>query len=129
MAHPNEVLIRDAYAAFGCGDLGALQFCFDSDVRWHVPGRSPTAGDYRGAARVVDAIGSLVGLTGGTLRLRVHDVLANDSHAVALLTEYAERDGRRFEGKVTHVIHFQDGTATEVWSQYTDLYSHDEFWA
>jgi ketosteroid isomerase-like protein len=42
MAHPNETLIRDAFAAFGRGDMDALRNqCFAEDIRWHVPGQEP----------------------------------------------------------------------------------------
>ena len=50
--------------------------------------------------------------------LELHDVLANNEHAVALYTARAEREGGRLE----------DNTVTEVWTQPTDLYTHDEFW-
>lgn len=49
MAHPNEDLVRDGFAAFGRGDIDALRDrYFAGDIRWHVPGRSPVAGDYDG---------------------------------------------------------------------------------
>jgi hypothetical protein len=45
VAHPNEDLVREGFAAFGRGDMDALrkQF-FADDVRWHNPGRSPISG-------------------------------------------------------------------------------------
>ena len=38
MAHPNEDLVREGFAAFGRGDMDALrkQF-FTDDVRWRTP--------------------------------------------------------------------------------------------
>ena len=40
MAHPNENLVQEGFAAFGRGDMDALrkQF-FTDDVRWHNPCR------------------------------------------------------------------------------------------
>jgi hypothetical protein len=47
MAHPNEDLVREGFAAFGRGDLDALRDqYFAESLRDHVPGRSPIAGDY-----------------------------------------------------------------------------------
>ena len=45
MAHPNEDLVREGFAAFGRGDMDAMrkQF-FAEDVRWHVSGPSSLAG-------------------------------------------------------------------------------------
>ncbi len=36
MAHPNEVLVREALAAFSQGDMDALRNqYFAEDIRWH----------------------------------------------------------------------------------------------
>jgi ketosteroid isomerase-like protein len=48
MAHPNEDLVREAYAAFGRGDMDALRDkYFAENVRYHVTGRSPSPGTMR----------------------------------------------------------------------------------
>lgn len=67
MAHPNEDLVREGFAAFGRGDMDALrkQYWTD-DVRWHIPGRSPFAGDYEGPEPVIQAFARLFELSGGT---------------------------------------------------------------
>ena len=45
MAHPNEDLVREGFAAFGRGDMDTLRKqLWTDDIRWHVPGRSPFAG-------------------------------------------------------------------------------------
>jgi len=130
MAHPNEDLVREGFAAFGRGDIDALRDrYFAGDIRWHVPGRGPVAGDYEGVAQVVEFFGRLVELSGGTLRLELHDVLANDEHAVALYTVRAEREGRRLEDNTVNTFHMRDGRVTEVWTNTPDLYATDEFWS
>jgi len=130
VAHPNEDLVREAFAAFGRGDLEALQRqYFAEDIRYHFPGRSPMAGDYEGVAEVLEFFGRAFELTGGTLRLEMHDVIANDEHAVALFTARAERAGRRLEDHTVQVSHVRDGKVTEVWLQPGDLYAGDEFWS
>ena len=130
MAHPNEDLVRAGFAAFTRGDIDALRAqYFASDIRWHVPGRSPLASDYAGAAQVVEFFGRLFELSQGTLRLELHDVLANDEHAVALYTVRAEREGRRLEDNMVATFHVRDGKITEAWTQATDLYASDEFWS
>lgn len=130
MAHPNEDLVREGFAAFGRGDIDALRDqYFAGDIRWHVPGRSPVAGDYDGVAQVVEFFGRLFELSGGTLRLELHDVLANDEHAAALYTVHAEREGRRLEDNTVNTFHMRDGKVTEVWTHTTDLYAIDEFWS
>jgi ketosteroid isomerase-like protein len=130
MAHPNENLVREGIAAFQRGDLDALQHqFFAEDIRYHVPGRSPVAGDYQGAAQVIELYGRLFELSGGTLRVELHDVVANDEHAASLITLRAERAGKQLEDNTVQTFHIRDGKATEIWTHTTDLYAVDEFWS
>ena len=124
MAHPN------GFAAFARGDMDALrkQYWAD-DIRWHVSGRSPLAGDYEGAEQVIELFARLFELTGGALSIELHDVLANDEHAVALFTARAERAGRQLTDNMVQTFHMRDGKVSEVWTQATDLYAQDEFWS
>jgi ketosteroid isomerase-like protein len=127
--HPNITAIRKGYDAFNKGDMETLIPLFDEAVVWHVPGRSPLASDYDGVAQVIEFFGRLFELSQGTLRLELHDVLANDEHAVALYTVRAEREGRRLEDNMVATFHVRDGKITEAWTQATDLYASDEFWS
>jgi hypothetical protein len=53
MAHANEDLVREAFAAFGRGDIDAMQDqYFAPDIRWHFPGRSQLAGEFHGPQEV-----------------------------------------------------------------------------
>ncbi len=69
----------------------------------------------------------LVELTDGTLSLELHDVLANDEHAVALVTVRGERAGKQLNDNMVETMHIRDGKVSEVWVQPTDLYAVDEF--
>jgi uncharacterized protein len=130
MAHPNEELMRGAFAAFMRGDMEALQNTyFAEDVRYHVAGRSQVAGDYEGVGAVLGLFARLFELSGGTLSLEVHDVLANDDHAVALFAIRAERDGRKLDDNEILTAHITpDGKAAEVWTVASNAYVFDEFW-
>jgi uncharacterized protein len=130
MAHPNEDRTREAYASFGRGDFDALknQFWAD-DIRYHVPGRGPTSGDYEGVDQVLGFFQQTFELTGGTVRIELHDVLANDEHAVALLTMRAERAGKQLETNVVQVAHIRDGKTTESWLCPADPVAIEEFWS
>ena len=55
MAHPNETLVREAFEAFGRGDLDTMQKQYwTEDIRFHVLGRGPLAGDFDGSAAVLE---------------------------------------------------------------------------
>jgi uncharacterized protein len=130
MAHPNEDLVREGYAAFGRGDIEALQSRFFApDITWHFPGRSPFGGDYTGMAEVLDWLGRSFEASGGTIRIELHDVIGNDEHVVALTTVRAERAGRQLADNSIQLFHVRDGKATEVWTHPADLYASDEFWS
>ena len=130
MAHPSEDLLREGFAALERGDMDALrnQF-FAADVRWHAPGRSLISGDYEGIEQVLQFFARLFELTGGTLSLELHDVLANDEHAVELVTVRGERAGKQLNDNMVQISHLRDGKAYEVWNQATDQYAQDEFWS
>jgi uncharacterized protein len=130
MAHPNEDLVREGFAAFGRGDMDALrkQF-FADDIRWHVPGRNPLAGDYEGPEQVIQYFTRVFEATGGTLGIELHDVLANDNHAVALYTVSGERAGKQLTDNEVLVYHFRDGKVSEAWTHATDQYAADEFFS
>ena len=115
MAHPNEELLRRGYEAFATADLDTVFSLFADDMVWHAGGSSPLAGDYRGHAEIMGFFGKLVELTGGTFRLNIHDVLANDTHGVVLVTAYAERDGQPLAAREANIWHLKDGKATEFW--------------
>jgi ketosteroid isomerase-like protein len=128
VAHPNEVLAREANAAFSRGDMDAMSQYWAEDILWHQPGRSLLAGDSEGVAQVLELFGRVFELSGGTLSAELRDVLASDEHAVMLLTLRAERAGKHFEDSTVQVIHIRDGKATEIWNYPADQYGWDEFW-
>ena len=127
MAHPNEDLLRSAFDAFAKGDMDTLRELTDQDAVWHVPGRSQLAGDYRGVDAILGFLARTMELTGGTFRAELHDVVANDEHAVALYVTRAEREGRTLETKNVLVNHMRDGKFTETWALSDDQYAGDEF--
>jgi hypothetical protein len=128
MAHPNEDLLRRGYEAFSSGDMQTLGELFADDIVWHVGGRNQLSGDYRGTQEVFNLFGSFAQLTGGTLRIELHDVLANDEHAVALQKVTGEREGRTLDDNGVGVYHVREGKVTEAWFHPGDAYDLDEFW-
>jgi len=54
-AQENVQIVKDAYAAFGRGDIQGLLALFAEDIEWIVPGEGwPLAGTYRGHAGVAE---------------------------------------------------------------------------
>jgi uncharacterized protein len=127
MAHPNEELVRKGFDAFSKGDMDTLRELFDQDAVWHAAGRSPLSGDHRGVDAILGFFARTMELTGGTFRVELHDVLANDEHAVSLYVARGEREGRTLEDKSVLVSHVRNGKLVETWGFSEDQYALDEF--
>ncbi len=130
MTQPNEDLVRAASAAFGRGDLSALKdHYFAENIVWLIAGTGPLAGDYEGIAQVMGVLGKISELSGGTVQPELHDVLVSTDHTVALATIRAERSGKQLQLNLVHVIHSENGKATEVWTHSCDpAAAAAEFW-
>jgi ketosteroid isomerase-like protein len=130
MTQPDEDLAWAASSAFGRGDFSALQNQFFAEnIVWHVAGTGPLAGDYLGIAQVMGVLGKISELSRGTVETDLHDVLVSNDHTVALVTIRAERPGKQLQLNLVHVIHAENGKATEVWTYSSDPSAAAEFWA
>ena len=124
--HPNEELLRREYEAFAREDLAVLDEIFADDIVYHVPGNNPFSGDYHGKASVFRLFRED---RRASFRSEIHDVLANDRHAVALTSVHGTRGDRVLEDITVHVVHVVGGKITEAWFFPGDQAASDEFWA
>jgi ketosteroid isomerase-like protein len=116
VAHPNEARFREGYELFGKGDLETLRRdFFTEDTVWHTAGNNALTGDAVGIDAVMENFMKTFQLSGGSFKTEIHDVLANDDHGVVIGNASAERDGKMYEWKYTHVVHFKDGKVSESW--------------
>ena len=127
MAHPNEDRMRKGYEAFAAGDFATLDELFDDNIVWHTPGNNSLSGDYEGKQAVYDFFGKIMEVTGGTFRLELHDVLANDEHGVALAVATGQREVKSLEDRQVQVFHLRGGKVTESWNHPGDQSAVDEF--
>ena len=128
--HSNVEQARRGYAAFGSGDLATLSELIADNAVWHAQGVGPLSGDYHGRDQIFGFFGRLAEETGGTFRLDVHDILANDEHTAVLATLTASRNGKSIEVPVVNVTHNDgNGKITEFWTSTTDPQAALDFWA
>ena len=129
MAHPNEELVRRGFDAFATGDVDTLRELLDQDAVWHAPGRNSLAGDHQGIDAILGFFARTMEVTGGTFRVELHDVVANDEHAVAIYVSRGQREGRTLDNKNVLVSHIRNGRLVEAWQLSEDQYAADEFLA
>jgi ketosteroid isomerase-like protein len=127
--HPNAEFVRQGYNAFIAGDMEWLNQHFDDTIVWHEAGNNQFSGDYRGRDEVFAHFAKLVAFA--TPEFDIHDVVANDDHAVALVTLTGTKPGgESYTGKFVHVFHVSSGDEQRVlesWIMNEDQAAVDAF--
>ncbi len=118
--HPNSTLMRGLFESFAAGDVAAMETAFDEDVTWHAPGTNRFSGQFRGRPAAMQRLAEMRE-AGLSTTFDVHDVVANDEHAVALAHLHLEvADGRRYDQPQVQVAHIRDGRIVEFWTMNQD---------
>jgi ketosteroid isomerase-like protein len=123
--HPSATLIREGLQAFNRGDVQAMADMLADDVEWHEIGR---AEPIRGKAALA-ALYSGPPEPDADITTEVHDVVANDEHAIALVTATARRGSRSFTYRTAEIYHVRDGKVTARWAFSDDTAAIREFFA
>ena len=128
MTHPNLDLARSEMEAAIRGDFEGMLAHYSEDVVLHYPGHNPLSGTYSGKEGLrewVLRIDQLLG-TGGSFVRTLHDILANDNHAIQLVSVQARRaDGRSASWNAAVVMHVREGKICEIWLNIDDPYAVD----
>jgi len=129
-AHPNAAVVREGFDRFAQGDMAGLVGLFADDAVWHVPGSNAMAGDYRGRDAIVAFLRRTAELTGGTYRVELLWVVADDEHTVAVYRAQGERAaGRTLDIEQALLIELRDGHWADIRAQPIDQAAFDSFWA
>ena len=123
--HPNAVIARRLMDAFDSGDMQVMDGLIADDVVWHEIGVSePRRGK---AALAAAAPGG--GAVDYTITGALHDVLASDDHAIALVDATATRGGKTLKYRTAEIFHLRDGKITERWAFSDDTAAITAFFA
>jgi uncharacterized protein len=128
-AEENERMIRKLMAAYASADVATINALVSDAVIFHVPGRNPLSGTYRGKDAVFGYLAKVAEISesedGG---YDLHAVMADDDHVVTLVTGTIENSGVRFVRPTVHVFHVDGAQVTEFWEASLDQHVEDEFW-
>ena len=129
MPHANALLLEKLYADFAKGDFeSVLAVCADQ-ITFQVPGKSRLSGKFDKSSFSKGFAAKMMELSGGTVQLEVHDILASDRHAAVLATDRLTRNGKAVEYRTVHIWRFENGKPV-AWYEYPrDLYQYDTIWS
>jgi len=127
--HPHIARMRDAYLAFGKGDLAALQEIWSPELLWHAPGKSPIAGTYEGVPAVLGFLREVLELTQGTFRAKPQTFCAGDDRGVAVVRLTGQREGRSLDVINAQISRFDGDRIVEFRDTSSDLDALDRFFA
>ena len=123
MAHPNEDLVRKGSEALAAHDYDTFLTFQHEDVVVHAPMNQTL----RGHDEIKQNFEQMDSMLDSPSDLTVHDILANDEHAVVLAKVSATKGGKTIDMDQVIVIHVEDGKAKEVWVHLTDPQAAAEF--
>ena len=128
MAHPLEAIIREAYGAFGRGDIeGYLKPCND-EFAFIIPGSGGISGTYVGKQGLYELAGKAMAITDGTFHEEVEEVLASDEYAVVLARHRFTRQGASKDYRTAHVYDVREGKLAECFEQPRDSARFHDAW-
>jgi ketosteroid isomerase-like protein len=129
VAHPNEEIVRDLYAAMERGDGRALAQALRPDTRWIIAGHGELAGTCVGGDAIFGFWRRVARETGGGLRLSLRDVLANDTRAVALVDVVGVRGEATLRAPQVVVFELEEDRICEARFICEDQAAYDAFWS
>ena len=129
--HPNVALVRRAMQAMNEMDMSKadeemaiVEAFMADDIVWHEIGRAePRRGKDELRAAMFDFPSDT------KFHYELHDVLANDEHAIAMGTATVTRGDESIEYRTAEIFHIRDGKATERWAFSDDTAAIEAFFA
>jgi uncharacterized protein len=116
---------REMYAG---GDLQPVEELLAEDVTWHVPGRAPIAGDYRGRQEVTGYFRRRRELAGGAITIAKHGETHHEEALVQLADGRAALAGEEVVWRTAGVYRVADGRIVEAWLVPLDQDHFDRVW-
>ena len=132
--HPNATRFRAAEEArarneFTDEDIAKISAFLREDVEWHSPwGQGPTSRE-----EVLQQFLAFKENSGGSLQFVLHEVYADDKHAVSLVSLIADRPDKpdkHLDVREANVFHLDEtGQCYEFWGLAEDQAAIDSFWS
>ncbi len=110
--HPNAVTIRAvAKDVEQSGDMSKSFDMVSDDIVWHEIGSDEPI---RGKQALMERFTGMP--EGASIKTETHDVVANDEHAIQLVTATATMGGQELVYRTAEIYHMRDGKVVERWA-------------
>ena len=111
--HPNAATIRAANEEMErTGDMmGQMDKLLSDDIVWHEIGSDQPI---RGKQALAERFSGMP--EGASIKTDTHDIVANDEHAVVLVTATATMGDQELVYRTAEIYHMRDGKVTERWA-------------
>ena len=103
-------MARELTDAFDQGDFAKLDALISDDIVWHEIGSA----EPRHGKQALQA--AAPGGSDYEITATLHDIVASDDHAIALVEATATRGGRTMTYRSAEIYHIRDGKVTERWA-------------
>lgn len=110
--HPNAAAFRRAFADMTHGNFDTFRGLLAADVVWHEAGNPQPV---RGRDSVMKIFAGLMA-SGLEFEEDLHEVLANDTHLVALIGARIRKSDAEIAYPVAEIAHVHKGEITERWA-------------
>lgn len=122
--HPNAELGRRLMDAFNDVDVATIDSLMADDIVWHQIGGQTINGKEALREQMMSMMAQEGedGITG-----KLHDVVANDEHIIALVDAHASMGGKTLDYRTAEIYHVKDGKMTERWAFSDDTAAINSF--
>jgi ketosteroid isomerase-like protein len=113
------------------GSIDPVVELLAGDIIWHVPGKSPIAGDHRGVAQVLDYFERRRRLANATMRMRPGEAICEGDAVAQFVEGSAVLDAERVTWKTIGVyrVDIEHRRIHEVWLVPLDCDLFDRIWS
>jgi hypothetical protein len=120
MSSPVVTALEKLYSELAKGNLSAAAETLPHNMTFAIAGKSKLAGKYSKETFFSEYFMKLKEIPGG-LKMEIHDILASDRHATALLT-YNDKI------RAVHVWRLENGKPVAGYEYPRDMYQYDSVW-
>jgi ketosteroid isomerase-like protein len=113
--HPNVTTVNRMTKAIFDEDRETLATLFTDDMQFHLRGPFERAGDHVGVDGLLDALGRIVELTDGDIKLDQVFCVGTDEWATEWERSVFGRNGQTLESDNAFIYRFEAGRIAEMW--------------